>query len=97
MITNIGNRHRNIIPIRIIIIYSRIITLRGRYRVLSPFAPPLLLLHTLLTLSFRRERLEGHLLDISFRRERHLLHIIWFADRNNRRNFRGFLLDVVRC
>jgi hypothetical protein len=94
MITNIGNRHRNIIPIRIIIIYSRIITLRGRYRVLSPFTPLLLLLHTLLTLSFGRERLEGHLLYIIFRRERHLLHIIWFADRNNRRNFGGFLLSI---
>jgi hypothetical protein len=50
--------------------------LRGRYRFLSPFTPLLLLLlHTLLTLSFRRERLEGHLLHISFRRERHLLVI----------------------
>jgi hypothetical protein len=68
--------------------------LRGRYRVLSPFTPLLLLLHTLLTLSFRRERLEGHLLHISFRRERHLLHIIWFTDRNNRRNFGGFLLSI---
>jgi hypothetical protein len=93
MITNIGNRHRNIIPIKIIIIYSRIKMLRGRHRFLSPFTP-LLLLHTLLTLSLRRERLEGHLLHISFRRERHLLHIIWFTDRNNRRNFGGFFLSI---
>jgi hypothetical protein len=56
--------------------------LRGRYRFLSPFTPPLLLL-LLLTLFFRRERLE-----------RHLLHIIWFTNRNNRRNFGGFLLFV---
>jgi hypothetical protein len=56
--------------------------LRRRYRFLSPFTPLLLLLN-LLTLSFRRERLE-----------RHLLHIIWFADRNDRRNFGGFLLFV---
>jgi hypothetical protein len=70
MITNIGNRYENIIPIRIIIIYSRIIRLRERYRVLSPLTPLLLFLHTLLTLSFRRERLEGHLLHISFRREK---------------------------
>jgi hypothetical protein len=55
--------------------------LRGRYRFLSPFTPPLLLLLT--TLFFRRERLE-----------RHLLHIIWFTDRNNRRNFGGFLLSI---
>jgi hypothetical protein len=83
MITNIGNRHENIIKIRIIIIYNRSNMLRGRYRFLSPFTPLLLLLLTLLTLSFRRERLE-----------RHLLHIIWFTDRNNRRNFGGFLLFV---
>jgi hypothetical protein len=82
MITNIGNRHGNIIKIRIIIIYNRSNMLRGRYRFLSPFTLLLLLL-TLLTLSFRRERLE-----------RHFLHIIWFADRNNRRNFGGFILFV---
>jgi hypothetical protein len=57
--------------------------LRGRNRFLSPFTPLLLVLLTLLTLSFRRERLE-----------RHLLHIIWFADRNNKRNLGGFLLFV---
>jgi hypothetical protein len=82
MITNIGNRHGNVNPIRIIIIYKRIKILRGRYHFLSPFTP-LLLLQTLLTLSFRRERLE-----------RHFLHIIWFADMNNRRNFGGFLLSI---
>jgi hypothetical protein len=86
MITNIGNRHENIIiKIRIIIIYNRSDMLRGRYCFLSPFTPLLLLLLllTLLTLSFKRERLE-----------RHFLHIIWFADRNNRRYFGGFLLFV---
>jgi hypothetical protein len=93
MITNIGNRHEYIIPIRIIIIYSRIITLKGRYRVLLPLTP-LLLLHTLLTLSFRRERLEWHPFHIFFRRERHLFHIIWFADRNNRRNFGGLMASM---
>jgi hypothetical protein len=56
--------------------------LKGRYRFLSPFTHPLLLL-LLLTLFFRRERLE-----------RKLLHIIWFTDKNNRRNFGGFLLFV---
>jgi hypothetical protein len=55
--------------------------LRGRYRFLSPFTPLLLLL--LLTLFFRRERLE-----------RKLLHIIWFTDRNDKRNFGGFLLSI---
>jgi hypothetical protein len=53
--------------------------LRGRYRFLSPFTHLLLLL----TLFFRRERLE-----------RKLLHIIWFTDRNDRRNFGGFLLSI---
>jgi hypothetical protein len=58
--------------------------LRGRYRFLSPFTPLLLLLLLLLILHFfRRERLE-----------RKLLHIIWFIDRNNRRNFGGFLLFI---
>jgi hypothetical protein len=54
--------------------------IRGRYRFLSPFTPPFLLLITLL---FRRERLE-----------RKLLHIIWFTDRNDGRNFGGFLLFI---
>jgi hypothetical protein len=82
MITNIGNRHKNIIKFRIIIIYNRSNMLRERYRFLSPFTPLLLLL-LLLTLFFRRERLE-----------RKLLHIIWFTDRNDKRNFGEFLLFV---
>jgi hypothetical protein len=53
--------------------------LRVRYHFLSPFTPLLLLL----LLLFRRERLE-----------RKLLHITWFVDRNDRRNFGGFLLLI---
>jgi hypothetical protein len=85
MITNIGNRHKNIIKFRFIKNYNRSNMLRGRYRFLSPFTPLLLLLLLLLllTLFFRRERLE-----------RKLLHIIWFTDGNNRRNFGGFLLFI---
>jgi hypothetical protein len=78
MITNIGNKHKNIIEFRLVKNYNRSNMLRGRYRFLSPFTPLLLL-----TLFFRRERLE-----------RKLLHIIWFTDRNDRRNFGGFLLFI---
>jgi hypothetical protein len=44
---------------------------------------PLLLLLLLLLHFFSRERLE-----------RKLLHITWFIDGNNRRNFGGFLLLI---
>jgi hypothetical protein len=82
MSTNIGNRHKHIIKFGIIIIYNSSNMLRGRYRFLSPFT---LLPLLLLTLFFRRERLE-----------RKLLHIIWFTDRNDRRNFGGFLLALSK-
>jgi hypothetical protein len=58
MITNIGNRHKNIIEFRLIKNYNRSNMLRGRYHFLSPFTP-LLLLHF-----FRRETLERKLLHI---------------------------------
>jgi hypothetical protein len=79
MITNISNRHKNIIDFKLIKNYNRSNMIRGRYRFLSPFTPPLLLLLHF----FRKERLE-----------RKLLHIIWFIDRNDRRNFGGFLLFI---
>jgi hypothetical protein len=83
MITTIGNRHMNIIEFRLIKNYNRSNMLRERYRFLSPFTPPPLLLLLLLLLIFRRKRLE-----------RKLLHITWFGDRNDRRNFGGFLLLI---
>jgi hypothetical protein len=79
MITTIGNRHRNIIEFRLIKNYNRSNMLRGRYRFLCPFTPLILLLFPF----FRRERLE-----------RKLLHIPWFIDINDRRNFGGFLLLI---
>jgi hypothetical protein len=81
MITTIGNRHRNIIEFRLISKnYNRSNMLRGRYRFLSPFTLRLLLL---LLLLFKRERLEMK-----------LLHIPWFIDRNDRRNFGRFPLLI---
>jgi hypothetical protein len=60
MITNIGNRHRNVIEFILIKNYNRSNMLRGRYCFLSPFTPPLLLLLHF----FRRERIERKLLHI---------------------------------
>jgi hypothetical protein len=79
-VTNISNRHKNIIEFRLIKNYNRSNMIRERYRFLSPFTPLLLLP---LLFFFRRERLE-----------RELLHIIWFIDRNDKRNFGGFLLFI---
>jgi hypothetical protein len=78
MITTIGNRNRSIIEFRFIKNYNRNNMLRGRYSFLSPFTFVLLILPL-----FRRERLE-----------RKLLHITWFIDGNDRRNFGGFLFLI---
>jgi hypothetical protein len=63
------------------IIESRLVKKKGATCLGEDTVSSLLLL--LFFFFFRRERLE-----------RELLHIIWFIDRNNRRNFGGFLLFV---